>query len=156
MSAVNVIGKTDLARRTRQVLDRVRRGQTVIVESYGEEEAAILHIIDYRLLRAVTAYRNLPAHAAPVTDASLPPRGLAEQDVRDAQARADGDVQVAWNTVLAAYLDGDVSLGRAADLLALSRFELTQSLNQLGVSLRMGPATEAEAQTELAALRGQG
>ena len=161
-SAVNTIGKTDLARRTRQVLDRVRRGQTVIVESYGEEEAAIVSIVNYRLLRAVTWYQNQPAqslprsigHASPVNDASLAPRGLTEEAVRDAQDRAGGDVQDAWNVVIAAYLDGDISVGRAAELLHLSRFELMQSFNQAGISLRLGSATAEEARAEVEALRG--
>lgn len=154
VSAVNTIGKTDLARRTRQVLDRVRHGQTVIVESYGEEEAAIVSIVDYRLLRAVTWYQNRPAQRAPANDASLAPRGLAEQTVSDAQDRVGGDVQEAWNMVIAAYLDGDVSVGRAAELLHLSRFELMQSFNQAGISLRLGSATAEEARAEVEALRG--
>jgi prevent-host-death family protein len=154
MSAANVIGKTDLARRTRQVLDRVRRGQTVIVESYGQEEAAIVSIVDYRLLRAVSAYRNLPAHPSPVNDSTLTPRGLAEGHVEDVQRRAGGDAQAAWNMVIAAYLDGDISLGRAAELLHLSRFELMQSFNQAGIPLRLGSATVDEARAEVAALRG--
>ena len=155
-SAVNTIGKTDLARRTRQVLDRVRRGQTVIVESYGEEEAAIVSIVDYRLLRAVTWYQNQPAHASPANDASLAPRGLTEQAVKDAQDAAGSDVQEAWNMIIAAYLDGDISLGRAAELLHLSRFELMQSFNQAGISLRLGSATAEEARAEVEALRGNG
>ena len=156
MSATNVIGKTDLARRTRQVLDRVRRGQTIIVESYGEEEAAIVSIVDYRLLRAATAYQNRPARPTPVNDKSLAARGLTEQVVRTAQDGAGGDVQAVWNVVVAAYLDGDISLGRAAELLHLSRFELMQSFNQSGISLRLGSATAEEAQADLEALRGNG
>jgi predicted HTH domain antitoxin/antitoxin (DNA-binding transcriptional repressor) of toxin-antitoxin stability system len=151
---VNTIGKTDLARRTRQVLDRVRRGQTVIVESYGEEEAATVSIVDYRLLRAATAYQNRLARPAPANDNSLAPRGLADQAVRDAQDSAGGDVQEAWNAVVAAYLDGDISLGRAAELLHLSRFELMQSFNQAGIPLRLGSATAEEARAEVEALRG--
>ena len=154
MSAANVIGKTDLARRTRQVLDRVQRGQIVIVESYGEEEAAIISIVDYRLLRAVTAYQSRPARPAPVNDNSLAPRGLTEQAVRDSQDGAGGDVQAAWNAVVAAYLDGDISLGRAAELLGLSRFELMQSFNQAGIPLRLGSVSVEEAQTDVEALRG--
>jgi prevent-host-death family protein len=154
MSAANVIGKTDLARRTRQVLDRVRRGQTVIVESYGQEEAAIVSILDYRLLRAVSAYRNLPVHPSPMSDSSLAPRGLAEAQVEDVQRRAGGDTQATWNMVIAAYLDGDISLGRTAELLHLSRFELMESFNQAGVPLHLGSATVDKARSEVEALRG--
>lgn len=156
MSAATAIGKTDLARRTRHILDRVRRGQTVIVESYGQEEAAIVSIVDYRLLRAATAYQNLPPRRAPLNDPSLAPRGLSEQEVQEAQDRAGGDTQATWNLVIAAYLDGDISLGRAAEFLHLSRFELTQSMSQTGVSLRPGPATAGEARAEAETLRGAG
>jgi prevent-host-death family protein len=152
MSAANVIGKTDLARRTRQVLDRVRRGQTVIVESYGQEEAAIVSILDYRLLRAVSAYRNLPVHTSPMNDSSLAPRGLAEGHVEDVQRRAGGDTQAAWNMVIAAYLDGDISLGRAAELLHLSRFEVIESFNKADIPLHLGSATIDEARSEVVAL----
>ena len=48
--------KTELARRTRQIVDRARRGEAVIVESYGEEQVAVIDAIDYRILSAVAAY----------------------------------------------------------------------------------------------------
>jgi predicted HTH domain antitoxin len=35
--------------------------------------------------------------------------------------------------VVAAYLDGDISLGRAALLLGLSRFDLLARFNRLGL-----------------------
>jgi len=149
------LGKTDLARRTRQVLDRVRRGQTIIIESYGQEEAAIVSIADYRLLRAISAYRNLPEHPAPVNNRSLALRGLTEAQVNEAVHHADGDPQAAWNAVIAAYLDGDISLGRASELLHLSRFELTESFAQAGLSLSAGPASTDEVQAEIEALRGR-
>jgi predicted HTH domain antitoxin len=85
---------------------------------------------------------------------SLAPHGLAEVQVEDVQSRAGGDAQAAWNMVIAAYLDGDISLGRAAELLHLSRFELMQSFNQAGIPLRLGSATVDEARAEVAALRG--
>lgn len=154
MSAVDTIGKADLARHTRQVLDRVRRGQTVIIESYGQEEAAIVSIVDYRLLRAVSAYRSLPSHLSPSNDSALAPRGLADQQVDQVVQQAGGDAQAAWNAVITAYLDGDISLGRAAELLHVSRFELMESLNQAGITLRLGSPTVDEAQAELQALRG--
>ena len=46
MEFLAYISKTDLARKTRQVIRSVQRGQTVIIESHGQPEAAILDIPD--------------------------------------------------------------------------------------------------------------
>ena len=148
-----IISKTDLARRARQVVDQARRGRPVIVKSYGEEQVAILDAADYRCLRAVAAYYGMPPHPSPATDVELSPRGLDEEAVEHAIVNSGGDVQAGWNLVLAAYFDGDISLGRAAELLALSRFDLTERLNRLGLPLRLGPATAEEARDELVALQ---
>ena len=40
MTVATIISKTDLARRTRQIVNQARRGGAVIVESYGEEQVA--------------------------------------------------------------------------------------------------------------------
>ena len=63
------ISKTDLARRTRQVVDSARRGDTIIVESYGEEQVVVLDAVNYRILRAVEKDQQqsviaFPQHAA--------------------------------------------------------------------------------------------
>ena len=153
MPISETVSKTDLARRTRQVIDRTRRGHTLIVESYGEEQVVILDILDYRLLQAAASYHTLPPHVAPIRDEAIAPRGLSEEDVRKAVDEAGGDVQAAWNRVVAAYLDGDISLGRAAQLLDLSRFELTARFNRLNLPLHLGPASTEEARAEFDALR---
>ncbi len=151
MASARTISKTDLARRTRQVVDQVRRGRPVIIESYGQAEAALIDIHDFRLFKAVTAYHTLPPHTAPIQNPELAPRGLDESEVKEAQA--GGDLQAAWNRVMAAYLDGDISLGRAAELLDLSSFELRQRFNEVGIPLRIGPATQEEAEADIRALR---
>jgi prevent-host-death family protein len=152
MTVSTVISKTDLARHARQVVDQARRGRPVIIESYGEEQVAVLDAADYRCLRALAAYYALPPHPAPVSDPSLAPRGLDQSDVKAAIAAAEGDPQAAWNRILAAYLDGDISLGRAAQLLGVDRFELTARLGRLELPLRLGSATQAEAWQELTRL----
>jgi len=153
MTAATIIHKTDLARRARQVVDQARRGRAVIVESYGEEQVAILDAADYRCLRAMAAYYSLPPHPAPVNDDGLAPRGLDEAEVQELIASAAGDTQAGWDRVIAAYLDGDISLGRAAQLLGISRFDLQERFNRLGLPVRVGPADLAEARREAAALR---
>jgi len=145
------ISRTDLARSTRQALEQARRGQTVLVESYGEEQVAIVDALDYRLLRAVARYRA--RQDAPAHDATAVPQGLSEEAVATAVSQVQEDTQVAWDLVIAAYLDGHISLGRAADLLHLNRFDLTIRFNRLGLPLRVGPASAEEALAEAEALR---
>ena len=54
------ISRTDLARRTREAIEYAQRGQTVFIESYGAEQAAIVDARDYHLLRAAAIYRSQP------------------------------------------------------------------------------------------------
>lgn len=138
MNAPIIFSKTDLARRSRQVVDQARRGRPVIIASYGKELVAVLDAADYRCLRAITAYYTLPPHPAPIGDPALAPRGLEQAEVQAAVASAEGDPQAAWNRVLAAYLDGDISLGRAAHLLGVDRFDLTERLGRLGLPSHPG------------------
>ena len=156
MSVATVISKTDLARRTRYVLEQARRGRTMIVESYGEEQVAILDILDYRILRTVAVYHAMPPHPAPISESTMVPRGLDLAEVQQVIADADSDPQAGWNRIIGAYLDADISLGRAAEMLGLSRFELADRLRRLGLPLQIGPATAVEAQEEFAAFGCQG
>jgi prevent-host-death family protein len=151
MVHTSVISKTDLARRTRQVVDRVRRGDTIIVESYGEEQVVVMDVVDYRILRAVASYRTLPPHSAPVNDPTIEPSGLSESDLERMVQEAGGSSQARWEAVIVAYLDGHINLGRAATLLALSLYELDERFRRLEVPRRIGPATEEEARAEVGA-----
>lgn len=143
MERLNTINRTDLARRTRQMMERVRRGDTLIVESYGEEQVVLIDALDYRLMRAVTSYHSLPPQPNPLTDPTLEPVGLAESQL------AGLDTQERWNRIMAAYLDVHISLGRAATLLELSRYELDERFRRLDISRRIGPETIAEARAEV-------
>jgi len=145
------ISKTDLTRRTRQVVDRARRGDTIIVESYGEEQVVVMDAVDYRILRAVAAYQTLSPHPAPANDPTLEPAGLSETEVERAWQEAGESPQARWNKVTAAYLDGHINLGRAATLLDLSSYELDERFRRLEVPRRIGPETEEEAQAEVEA-----
>ena len=142
MERLMIINRTDLARRTRQMVDRVRRGDTLIVESYGEEQVVLMDILDYRIMRAVAAYHRLPPHPSPVNDPNIEPQGSAEVDLNN-------DLQTRWNQVIAAYLDEQISLGRAATLLHLSRYELDERFRRLDIPRRLGAETVEEAQAEV-------
>jgi len=65
-------------------------------------------------------------------------RLLYSSEMQQAIAAADGDAQAGWDRALAAYLDGDISLARAAGLLGLSRFELAGRFQRLGLPLQIG------------------
>lgn len=149
MTPATIISRTDLARRTRQVVDQARRGHIFVVESYGEEQVAILDILDYHLLCAVAAYRTSAPSQVP-TRADV---GLTDEAVQQAVAQAEGNVQAAWNIVMAAYLEERISLGRAAQLLNLSRFDLLERFHRLGLPLNLGPTSADEARAEFEALQ---
>ena len=145
------ISRTDLARRTRDAIEQAQRGETVFIESYGAEQAAIVDAKDFRILRAVAVYHSQPS--APAHDATAAPQGLSEEAVQMRVAAAGGDAQEAWDMVIAACLDGDISLGRAALLLGLPRFELLTRFNRLGLPARMGSWSLQEVQAEYATLQ---
>ncbi len=63
------------------------------------------------------------------------------------------DEQLRWALVTNAYLDQQVSLGKAAELLGMHELELREKYLQLGIPLRYGPATDEEARAEVAAIR---
>jgi prevent-host-death family protein len=106
------VRKTDLARNTRQVIRAVQRGQTAVVESHGQPEAAIIDILDYRILRAVIRYYA----QRPTIDVEA---GLADDKVT-----ALADTQDRYDLVMAHYLAEAINLGRAAELLDLAWLDL--------------------------------
>jgi len=136
MTFVQRVRKTDLARNTRQVINAVLRGQTALVEHHGQPEVVIIDIVDYRILRAVMRYYA----RRPQVDAAA---GLAERDVAELS-----DPQDRFNLVLAHYLGGAVSLGRAAELLGLSWLDLRTRCLRLDVPLRTAPGELSEARAD--------
>jgi predicted HTH domain antitoxin len=135
------INKTELARRTRQIVERARRGEAIIVESYGEEQVAVIDAIDYRIMRAVLSYHAQTPEIAPLS-------GLADERVT-----ALTDPQDRFDLVLAHYLAEAINLGRAAKLLDIYRLDLQDLFARLEVPLRIGPANLAEARAEVEAIR---
>lgn len=116
---------TELSERTREILDRVQDGELAVVVSGGEERIVLLDALDYRLLRAFAVY-------ATGGDAGEP-------EVR----------------VIRDYLDEKINLGKAAELLRITRFELEDSFRRLRVPLRLGVSSPEDAQAEMAAARRQ-
>lgn len=122
-----VISPTDLEGKAREIVERVRHGEMAVVETSGEEQIVLLDATDFRLLYA------LAACAAEVSEVD----GKMPSDAR----------------VLRAYLDDEISLGKAAQELGLSRFELTDRFHRLGIPLPFGPTSLEDARSEIAAMR---
>jgi hypothetical protein len=137
MQSMQRVRKTDLARNTRQVINDVLRGQTAVVESHGQPEVAIMDIVDYRITRAVLHYYV----RQPEIDVEI---GLPDQELA-----AHTDPQDRVNLVLAHYLAGAISLGRAAELLGLPWLDLRTRFLRLDVPLRTAPADLSEAQADI-------
>src|SRR5262245_42659051 len=119
------ISQADLVQRTQEVVDRVRHGEVTVVETSGREQVVLLDLVDFRLLQA-----------------------LAQCTIEHREHGRSGDPEVA---ALQAYLANEISLGKTAELLGLSRFELEDRFFHLGVPLHLGPTTLEEARAEVAA-----
>jgi predicted HTH domain antitoxin len=64
----------------------------------------------------------------------------------------DQQTELRWLVVVGAYLDEEINLGRAAELLNLHRLELQEQFLAQGIPLRLGVETVEEAQAEMAAI----
>jgi predicted HTH domain antitoxin len=122
------VSQADLGDKIQEIIAHLRHGEMVVVGSSGEEQAVILDPLDYRLLRALAQCAIEKAERAPEAD--------------------DPDVKA-----LQSYLDDEISLGKASELLGLHRIELQERFFRLGIPLRLGPATLEEARAEIAAAR---
>ncbi len=122
-----IISSSDLSHRTREILDRVQEGELAVVARGGKERIVLLVALDYRLLHAL-------ALCATGGDATSPGDLVEAQVLRD-------------------YLAERINLGKAAELLRLSRFELEGSFQRLGIPLRRGARSIEDAQAEIAAAR---
>lgn len=140
MDYIKRVRKTDLARNTRQVIRNAQRGQTILIENHGQAEAAILDILDYRILRAFMAYH---AHQ-PAVD----PDGIPDQKLSGLKESQD-----IFNLVLAYYLGGAISLGRAAELLDLPALDLQARFQRLEVPIQLGPEDAQAALDEIRTAR---
>jgi predicted HTH domain antitoxin len=140
METVQYVRKTDLAHNTRRVIRDVQRGRTAVVESHGQPVVAIVDIVDYYLQRAALNYYS----QSPQVD---PEDGITDQVAAQAES-----VQQLYNLVLAHYLGGAISLGRAAELLKLPWVDLRMRMARLDIPLRVGPETIEELRAEIEAI----
>ena len=134
------VRKTDLARKTSQVIRNVLRGQPTLIENHGQPEVAIVDVIDYLILRALAHF-----HAG-----NLPPLDLEGPS----EAEFSGlDLQEGYNRAMEYYLSEQCSTGRMAELLQISWIDLRERFNHLGVPLFLGPSTVEKAREEAETLK---
>jgi predicted HTH domain antitoxin len=122
-----VISPTDLEGRAREIVERVRHGEMAVVETSGEEQIVLLDATDFRLLYALAACAT---------------------EVSELEGETPIDVRI-----LRAYLNDEISLGKAAEELGLSRFDLADRFHRLGIPLPFGPTSLEDAQSEIDAMR---
>ena len=122
-----VISQADLGEKGGEIVERVRHGEMTVVEASGEEQIVLLDATDFRLLRAL---------AVCATEAA------AWDGETSSEAR-----------ILRDYLDDEISLGKAAEELGLSRFDLADRFRRLGIPLPFGPTSLEDARSEIAAMR---
>jgi DNA-binding transcriptional LysR family regulator len=136
---VRHIDEADLGPEAREAIEAVQRGQTAVIESDGQPEAAIVDIVDYRLLRAAMRYYA----RQPQIDVEA---GLSNEAVAELE-----DPQARYDLVLAHYLGGSLSLSRVGELLGLAWIDLRDRFNRLDIPIFTGPATLDELRAEIAA-----
>ena len=138
-----LISRTELARNTRKVIEEARRAGPVLVESYGEEQVALVDAFDFRLMQAFIRYQASEAQDK-VSDNMM---GLTEEAVQEAIRLSGSDVQARWDRVVAAHQKHDISFGRAAELLNTDRS--WSVLTVWAIPLHIGPVTIEEALEEI-------
>jgi predicted HTH domain antitoxin len=125
---LTTISQADLTNKTQEVVDRVQRGEVIVVECSGQKQIVLLDPLDFRLLQA-----------------------LAQCAIYGKERKREPEDQGVQ--ALQAYLADEISLGKAAELLNLSRFELQARFLRLGVPLRIGSGTLDESRAEIEAAR---
>ncbi len=68
------------------------------------------------------------------------------------QKMIESNPDLAWSLVVSAYLDEEINLGKAAEMLNLHELELRDRFISLGIPLRIGSANKSEARAEAEAL----
>ncbi len=68
------------------------------------------------------------------------------------QTMIESNPDLAWSLIIGAYLDEEINLGKAAEMLDMHELELRDRFIALGIPLRIGPVDKAEARAEAQAL----
>jgi len=139
----SAISYTELAPQTRTMIKQAHSGQAIIVEEDGEDRAILMDPVDYRLLVAMLAYHTSPVEERQVQNGTSLFIGLPESEL------CGMTKQERWNRVMRTYLNDEISLGRAANLLDISRFQLDKYFRRLNIPRRIGPVNLEDARSEV-------
>jgi predicted HTH domain antitoxin len=140
METTQRVRKTDLARNTHQIIRDAQRGQTILIENHGQAEVAILDVLDYYILRAVSSYYTHPSRGNRKTISNLV---IAKME----------DRQSAYDLSISSYLAGSISLGHTAELIDLPLLDLQARFIRLGVPLNLGAKDKRDAKAEVQTAR---
>lgn len=113
-------------------------GATANAMDVAHSIAALVDLVDYRILRALAR-----AQVDPIVVEQTAP-GLP-----DAIAKQAADTQALFDLVVAHYLVGTITLGRAAEVLDLPWIDLRDRFARVGIPLRLGPETPEELEIEI-------
>jgi predicted HTH domain antitoxin len=131
------VKRSELGPDTERILRAVQAGEIVVIEQDGRSEAAIMDIIDFRLLRAFATYHDRRV------EQDLTPEPTDERF-------AGLDEQGRYDLVMAYYQSQNISIGRAAELLRIPMIDYQLRCARLGIPLYLGPATLEELREEIA------
>lgn len=98
--------------------------------------------IDYRTLLATLAYHTSDIRTHTAQNGISLSIGLHEDELLGMTT------QEQWNRVICAYLDEEINLGRAANLLNVPRLILDEHFQQLNIPRRVGAVNIENARSE--------
>jgi antitoxin (DNA-binding transcriptional repressor) of toxin-antitoxin stability system len=134
MAQAPQLSRADLGPRAGEVLDAVHQGETVLIDGEGEPEAAVVDLVDHRILRAAIRYYANPSWIE-----------LDENGPTDEMMASVEEVQERFDVVMAYYLAQICSLARAGELLGQPWIVMRDRHNRLGLPVWTGPETLEEA-----------
>lgn len=137
MSTTHSISASQLPSNVERILEAIRQGDMVVVEREGRPEAALVDIVDFRILRAVMAFL-----------ADGPPNE-SFHDSHDLDPRS-ADPQDRFDYALAQFLSGSISLSRTAEMLDLSPAGMRARFGRMGIPQRISPSSDKEAADDVA------
>lgn len=125
MEPVRSVSIAEVSLKARQLLGAVRRGETIIFEAEGEEEAVLIGAIDYRILRAVM-------HAL-----TSRPDVESKEGLPESKLMGEPRSQERFDQVFAHYLAEAISMSRASELLEMAPSRLRARFDRLEIPRRV-------------------
>lgn len=138
------IERESLAPDVQRLLETLDERGPALLAADGMPEAAVMDIVDFRLLRAAVRFYANPPHLAATQ---------LEADPSDEAVATLGGEQARYDLVLAHLLAGGLSLSRAAELLGTAYVDLRLRLHRLGLPTLQRPTNIEDAREEVRVAR---